>query len=150
VERQAIDRSHRIGQTKPVEVLHLISHKSIEQRIYDIQKEKAALAKGALTGNFAAAQLTISDLRRLFHLDPDGNPELAAAGADPFALPPPTHPPLHSPPLNPDHSTPSAIPATPSLAAPFHQQQLDPSLIGHVTNDPFVARHSDLSRIFHL
>ena len=35
-ENQAVDRAHRIGQTKPVEVRRLVIKDTIEQRILDL------------------------------------------------------------------------------------------------------------------
>lgn len=48
VEEQAMDRVHRIGQTKPVRVVRMVSSNSIENRILEIQEAKQALGKGAL------------------------------------------------------------------------------------------------------
>jgi len=44
VERQATDRAHRIGQLKPVFVYKLICQNSIEERVFQMQQDKAALA----------------------------------------------------------------------------------------------------------
>lgn len=43
-----MDRVHRIGQTKPVRVVRLVSANSVENRILEIQEAKQALGKGAL------------------------------------------------------------------------------------------------------
>jgi superfamily II DNA or RNA helicase len=43
-ERQAMDRAHRIGQTKPVFVYRLIAEGTVEAAIQDLQKRKQALA----------------------------------------------------------------------------------------------------------
>jgi len=43
-EAQAIDRIHRIGQTKPVIAYRLITAGSVEEKIRSLQHEKAALA----------------------------------------------------------------------------------------------------------
>ncbi|CAM9404773.1 unnamed protein product [Pylaiella littoralis] len=48
VESQAMDRVHRIGQTKPVRVVRMVSADSVEDRILQIQEAKEALGKGAL------------------------------------------------------------------------------------------------------
>ncbi|CCQ10564.1 putative protein with helicase domain [Pseudoalteromonas luteoviolacea B = ATCC 29581] len=43
VEAQATDRAYRIGQEKPVFVYKLIMNNSIEQKVYQMQKDKQAL-----------------------------------------------------------------------------------------------------------
>ena len=44
-EAQAIDRTHRIGQTQPVVAHRLVAADTVEQKILALQKDKAALAK---------------------------------------------------------------------------------------------------------
>ncbi len=44
VERQAMDRAHRIGQTKPVFVHRLIAEGTVESAIQQLQAKKQALA----------------------------------------------------------------------------------------------------------
>ncbi len=44
VEMQAIDRTHRIGQTKPVFVYRLVARDTVEERILELQARKRALA----------------------------------------------------------------------------------------------------------
>ena len=51
VERQAVDRSHRIGQRKPVFVCRLITKESIEERILVLQEQKRALAAELIEEN---------------------------------------------------------------------------------------------------
>lgn len=48
-ENQATDRAHRIGQTKPVFVHKLVCRGSIEDRIVELQKHKAALVEALLS-----------------------------------------------------------------------------------------------------
>ena len=74
VERQAMDRTHRIGQDKPVFVHRLIAAGTVETRIQQIQARKQALADAlfdpAATG---PAALTEDDILSLFQpLDPGG------------------------------------------------------------------------------
>ena len=63
VEAQAIDRAHRIGQTKPVFVHRLIARGSIEEKILSLQDKKRALAAMLWEGSDAApAKLSEADM----------------------------------------------------------------------------------------
>ncbi|KAF3784243.1 Helicase-like transcription factor, partial [Nymphaea thermarum] len=68
-EDQAIDRAHRIGQTRPVTVFRLTIENTIEDRILALQEEKRKMVASAFaedqTGSFAT-RLTVEDLRYLF------------------------------------------------------------------------------------
>ena len=66
VENQAIDRTHRIGQTSKVMAYRLLMRDSIEQKIRLLQKQKAALAEDVLGEDRFAQSLTLDDLRFLF------------------------------------------------------------------------------------
>lgn len=48
VEEQAMDRAHRFGQQKPVNVYKLLIHESVEDRIMDLQVRKKELINSAL------------------------------------------------------------------------------------------------------
>jgi SNF2 family DNA or RNA helicase len=67
-EEQAIDRCHRIGQSRPVSVKRFIIQNSIEERILELQEKKRSLARGAL-GRKAATlkEMRLEDLRLLFN-----------------------------------------------------------------------------------
>lgn len=66
VERQAIDRAHRIGQDQPVFVYRLVVEGSIEERMLALQARKAALADSVLGSDAAdAPKFSAEDLRRL-------------------------------------------------------------------------------------
>jgi superfamily II DNA or RNA helicase len=67
VERQATDRAHRIGQTRPVVSLRLIAEGTVEERILELQAAKRELADAALgeEGGFVQA-LSGDELRSLF------------------------------------------------------------------------------------
>jgi superfamily II DNA or RNA helicase len=54
-EDQASSRAHRIGQTKKVFVYKLITQGSLEEKILELQKRKAELAKGILEGGLHSA-----------------------------------------------------------------------------------------------
>ncbi|KAJ7056526.1 P-loop containing nucleoside triphosphate hydrolase protein [Mycena amicta] len=57
IERQAIDRVNRLGQTKIVSVIRFVAKDTVEQRVLRIQAEKAELIRQALseTSNGAGA-----------------------------------------------------------------------------------------------
>ena len=48
VEAQAIDRAHRIGQTRPVFAYRLIAKDTVEERILDLQEQKRDLAEAVV------------------------------------------------------------------------------------------------------
>ncbi|MFJ4155589.1 SNF2-related protein [Pseudomonas sp. NPDC089752] len=52
-ENQATDRAYRIGQDKPVFVFKLITRGTVEEKIQQLQQEKAALAASLLDGGEA-------------------------------------------------------------------------------------------------
>ena len=63
---QATDRTHRIGQTRPVNVYRLIAKGSIEERIMDLQRSKKKLADLVMAAEETGShQLDREDLIRL-------------------------------------------------------------------------------------
>ena len=50
-QTQAIDRSHRIGQTEPVTAWRIIAAQTIDARIAELIDSKAGLAARALDGS---------------------------------------------------------------------------------------------------
>lgn len=65
VEAQAIDRTHRIGQTAHVLAYRLLARDSIEEKIRALQKEKAALAAAVVQEESLAKVLDLESLRRI-------------------------------------------------------------------------------------
>src|SRR5256885_17105622 len=62
VENQAIDRTHRIGQTSKVIAYRLLTKNSIEEKIRALQRTKSALAAHVLGADSFASSLTFDDL----------------------------------------------------------------------------------------
>jgi SNF2 family DNA or RNA helicase len=48
VEAQAVDRAHRIGQTKQVIATRIVARDTIEEKILELQRTKQALADAIL------------------------------------------------------------------------------------------------------
>jgi SNF2 family DNA or RNA helicase len=62
VEDQASDRTHRIGQKRPVTVYRLIAKGTVEEKIIDLHKTKRELADALLDGAEASAKMSLDDL----------------------------------------------------------------------------------------
>ncbi|MCX8155699.1 MAG: DEAD/DEAH box helicase [Verrucomicrobiae bacterium] len=69
VEAQAIDRSHRIGQTRTVNAYRLISPGTVEEKIWDLQQRKAQTIADVLGEEGFTRSLTQADLEYLFRED---------------------------------------------------------------------------------
>ena len=54
IEEQAIDRAHRIGQRRPVQVHRILVPSTVEDRIIALQEKKRELIEGALDENASA------------------------------------------------------------------------------------------------
>lgn len=70
-EAQAIDRVHRLGQTRPVKTVRYIMRESIEEKMLDLQDKKMKLASLSMDRNKVmdkaeAAKQKLMDLRSLF------------------------------------------------------------------------------------
>jgi SNF2 family DNA or RNA helicase len=66
VEAQAIDRSHRIGQTRTVNAYRLIAPGTVEEKIWELQQRKAQAIADVLGEEGFAKSLSQSDLEYLF------------------------------------------------------------------------------------
>jgi superfamily II DNA or RNA helicase len=65
-EAQAVDRVHRIGQTKKVMVYRLVAKDTIEEKVMALKATKAALFSSVMDGGaFESAALSASDIRGL-------------------------------------------------------------------------------------
>jgi SNF2 family DNA or RNA helicase len=66
-EAQAVDRTHRIGQTRNVVVYRLIAKDTIEQKVMALKARKAALFTSVIdSGNVFGGSLDADDIRGLF------------------------------------------------------------------------------------
>ncbi|MDX1968417.1 MAG: DEAD/DEAH box helicase [Planctomycetaceae bacterium] len=66
VETQAIDRAHRVGQTRPVFAYRLICKNTVEEKITELQQVKRELADAILEQDGSLLQnLTAEDLQQL-------------------------------------------------------------------------------------
>ncbi len=83
VEDQATDRAHRIGQTRRVQVHHLVTMGTLEERIDRMLEEKRALAGAVIEGGESwLAKLSTDELRALVSLGSDAAVEsIEAFGA---------------------------------------------------------------------
>ncbi|KAI5357744.1 putative helicase, P-loop containing nucleoside triphosphate hydrolase, SNF2-like domain superfamily [Septoria linicola] len=69
VEAQAVDRVHRLGQTRPVFIKHFIMNDSVEEGILKLQRKKEALAQISMDKKKNKAEenkARMDDLRELF------------------------------------------------------------------------------------
>ena len=62
VEDQASDRSHRLGQRKPVTIFRLVAVGTIEEQLLVMHSQKRALVERVLQGKAGAVKVTTDEL----------------------------------------------------------------------------------------
>jgi SNF2 family DNA or RNA helicase len=65
VEDQAADRTHRIGQDRPVLVQRLVTEETVEERMLELQQRKRSLARAAIEEGQQVQGITREDLLAL-------------------------------------------------------------------------------------
>lgn len=69
VEEQAAGRAHRMGQKKVVQVIRLITHGTIEEKIYELQQSKKELIETVLEpGDQTISKMTEQELREILSI----------------------------------------------------------------------------------
>jgi superfamily II DNA or RNA helicase len=67
VESQAVDRAHRIGQSKTVSVYRLVTEESVEQKIMSLKEKKSKIVDALINENgLSTVKLSKVDLESLF------------------------------------------------------------------------------------
>lgn len=64
-EEQAIDRAHRIGQTRPVTIYRMVAQGTIEEKVLTLQERKRALAHTLVGDSAHSGYLNADDIRAL-------------------------------------------------------------------------------------
>lgn len=70
VEAQAVDRAHRLGQTRPVNVYRLVAKDTIEEKVVALQQRKRELFASVMDeGQLLSSSLTPDDIRSLLAVE---------------------------------------------------------------------------------
>ncbi|MFT4167032.1 MAG: DEAD/DEAH box helicase [Microlunatus sp.] len=71
VEQQAVDRAHRLGQTRPVMVYRLVAQGTIEEKVMTLKEHKSAVFDAVLGGDsFSSARFGADEIRSLLGAQP--------------------------------------------------------------------------------
>ena len=69
-EQQAVDRAHRIGQTRPVMVYRLVAKDTIEEKVMALKQRKSALFDAVLGGDsLSSTTFGADEIRELLGLE---------------------------------------------------------------------------------
>lgn len=67
-EMQAIDRTHRLGQYRPIRAVRFIAENTVEERILQLQEKKRLVFDGTVGRDAGSLKmLTVEDMKSLFH-----------------------------------------------------------------------------------
>lgn len=66
-EMQAIDRTHRLGQYRPIRAIRFIASDTVEERILQLQEKKRLVFDGTIGRDAGSLKmLTVDDMKSLF------------------------------------------------------------------------------------
>ena len=66
-EMQAIDRTHRLGQYRPIRAVRFIAEGTVEERVLQLQEKKRLVFDGTIGRDAASLKmLTVNDMKALF------------------------------------------------------------------------------------
>lgn len=66
-EMQAIDRTHRLGQHRPIRAVRFIAENTVEERILQLQEKKRLVFDGTVGRDAGSLKmLTVDDMKSLF------------------------------------------------------------------------------------
>ncbi len=67
LHRQAIDRTHRLGQYRPIRAVRFIAENTVEERILQLQEKKRLVFDGTVGRDAASlTMLSVDDMKNLF------------------------------------------------------------------------------------
>ena len=67
IHRQAIDRTHRLGQYRPIRAVRFIAENTVVERILQLQEKKRLVFDGTVGRDAGSLKmLTVDDMKSLF------------------------------------------------------------------------------------